>query len=113
MGLDFADDARSVLDERFTAREKGYSGSRQVIRACANAIRALHRGEWDEARKLIEQAAALLSEITVTLAGHPDILHAGFVWDAAKEYAEARITEALFKEQPVPGFIELEIDPVP
>ena len=113
MNFDFAEDARSVLDERFTVREKGYSGSRQVIRACANAIRALHRREWDEARRLIEQAGAQLSEITKTLAGHPDILHAGFVWDAAKEYAEARITEALFKEEPVPGFLELGIDPVP
>jgi translin len=113
MNFDFVEDARSVLDERFTVREKGYSGSRQVIRACANAIRALHRREWDEASRLIEQAGAQLSEITETLVGHPDILHAGFVWDAAKEYAEARITEALFKEKPVPGFVELGIDPVP
>ncbi len=113
MGLNFADDARSVLDERFTAREKGYSGSRQVIRACANAIRALHRGEWESARELIEQAGSQLAEIMATLAGHPDVLHAGFVWDAAKEYAEARITEALFKDEPVPSFVELGIDPVP
>jgi predicted translin family RNA/ssDNA-binding protein len=66
MGLDFADDARSVLDERFTAREKGYSGSRQVIRACANSIRALHRGEWESAHDLIEQAGSQLAEITET-----------------------------------------------
>jgi translin len=113
MESDFANEARSILDERFVAREKGFSGSRQVIRASANAIRALHRREWEEANKLIEQAGAQLGDITETLLGHPDILHAGFVWDAAKEYAEARITEALFKEEPVPGFTELGIDPVP
>jgi len=113
MEFDFANDARSILDGRFAAREKGYTGSRLVIRASANAIRALHRNEWDEASQLVGQAEALLTEIMDTLSGHPDILHAGFVADAAKEYAEARITEALFKEQPVPGFTELGIDPVP
>jgi translin len=113
MEFDFADDARSILDGRFAAREKGFTGSRLVIRASANAIRALHRNEWDEASKLIEQAGSLLAEITGALAEHQDILHAGFVADAAKEYAEARITEALFKQEPVPGFYKLGIDPVP
>jgi translin len=113
MEFDFADDARSILDGRFVAREQGFTGSRRVIRSSANAIRALHRNEWDEASLLIGQAGALLAEITETLSGHPDILHSGFVPDAAKEYAEARITEALFKEEPVPGFTELGIDPVP
>jgi translin len=73
----------------------------------------LHRNEWDEASQLIQQAGALLHEITDTLSPHQDVLHAGFVSDAAKEYAEARITEALFKQEDVPGFSELGIDPVP
>lgn len=113
MGPDFADDARSVLDARFAARERGITGSRKVIRASANGIRALHREEWDSATELIGEAGAELAEISAALAGHPDILYAGFVADAAKEYAEARITEALFKGEPVPGFADLGIDPVP
>jgi translin len=113
MGPEFADDARAVLDARFAAREKSIAGSRRVIRSSANGIRALHRGEWDSASALIAEAGAELADISATLAGHPDILHAGFVADAAKEYAEARITEALFKGGPVPGFEDLGIDPVP
>ena len=113
MGPDFADDARSVLDARFAARERGITGSRKVIRVSANGIRALHREEWDSATELIGEAGAELAEISAALAGHPDILYAGFVADAAKEYAEARITEALFKGEPVPGFADLGIDPVP
>jgi translin len=113
MGPDFTEDARSVLDARFAAREKGITGSRKVIRSSANGIRALHRGEWDSASELIGQAGTELAEINAVLAEHPDILHAGFVADAAKEYAEARITEALFKGGPVPGFEDLGIDPVP
>lgn len=113
MNLDFADDARAVLDARFIAREKGITGSRKVIRSSANGIRALHRGEWEAASELIAEAGALLSEITGALEEHPDILYAGFIADAAKEYAEARITEALFKGEDPPGFADLIIDPVP
>jgi translin len=113
MDLGFGDDARAILDARFAAREKGIAGSRKVIRSSANGIRALHRGEWDAAGGLIDQAGALLAEITGALHDHPDILHAGFISDAAKEYAEARITEALFRGRPIPGFVELGIDPIP
>jgi translin len=113
MDLGFAEDARAILDARFAVREKGIAGSRKVIRSSANGIRALHRGEWDSAAGLIDDAGALLAEITAALQDHPDILHAGFVSDAAKEYAEARITEALFRAWPVPGFADLGIDPVP
>lgn len=113
MDFEFVDDARSILDARFVAREKGITGSRRVIRSSANGIRALHRGEWEGASELIAEAGLLLAEITTALEGHPDILYAGFIADAAKEYAEARLTEALFKEEPLPGFIELGIDPVP
>ncbi|MGH8870501.1 MAG: haloacid dehalogenase [Acidimicrobiia bacterium] len=113
MDLDFADDARAILDARFAAREKGITGSRKVIRSSANGIRALHRGEWESAAGLIAEAGALLEEITSALEVHPDILYAGFIADAAKEYAEARITEALFRGRPLPGFAELGIDAVP
>ncbi|MCZ6630604.1 MAG: haloacid dehalogenase [Actinobacteria bacterium] len=113
MNPDSIDKIRSVLDARFAAREKGITGSRKVIRASANGIRALHRGEWDKAAGLIGEAGALLDEISNASADHPEIRHAGFVSDAAKEYAEARITEAIFKDEPVPTFEDLGIDPVP
>ncbi|HEX6146474.1 MAG TPA: haloacid dehalogenase [Acidimicrobiia bacterium] len=113
MDLGFAEDARAILDARFAVRERGIAGARKVIRSSANGIRALHRGEWETAAGLVDEAGAVLSEITTDLADHPDILHAGFIADAAKEYAEARITEALFQGRPIPGFADLGIDPIP
>jgi translin len=44
---------------------------------------------------------------------HQDILHAGFVTDAAKEYAEARITAAIFAGEALPTATDMGIDPVP
>ncbi len=108
-----ADSIRPILDDRFDAREQGISGSRKVIRFSANAIRALHRGEADQAEVLIEQAANLLAEITAGLSGHPDILHAGFISDAAKECAEAHLTRAALAGDRLPLASELGIDPVP
>ena len=113
MAFDFVEDARLILDSRFQARERGITGSRRVIRSSANAIRALHRGEWEKAEGLVAEAGDLLREISDGLSDHPSILHAGFINDAAKEYAEARITAALFRGEQMPGFDELGIDPVP
>ncbi len=113
MNLGFIDRARQILDARFAAREAGITGSRQVIRAAANGIRALHRAQWDEAEELIAESGRLMAGIQLALADHPETLHAGFVSDAAKEYAEARITQAVFTGTPIPSFEELGIDPVP
>ena len=107
------DEIRTILDARFAAREKGITGSRKVIRASANAIRALHRSEWEEAERLIGDAEQELTEIWAALEGQPELVGAGFVSDAAKEYAEARITQAVFLEEEIPGFEDLSMDPVP
>ena len=113
MNLDSIGQIRAILDARFAAREKGITGSRRVIRASANGIRALHRREWDQAAVLIDTAKAELAEISDALVDHPEMKHAGFVSDAAKEYAEARITQAVFTDLEIPTFEDLEMDPVP
>ena len=92
---DMSSAVRSVLDDKYRVREIGLANSRQIIRRSANAIRSIHRGEMDEAAVLMEEAGTLLAETNLALEDHPDILHAGFVSDASKEYAEARLTAAL------------------
>ena len=87
--------ARVELDAEFAARERALTLSRKVIRSSANAIRALHRGEVSAAEVLMEEAAALVEEAEATVADHGSVRYAGFVDDAAKEYAEARLTYAL------------------
>lgn len=105
--------ARPVLDDRFSARERGLADCRKVIRSSANAIRNLHRGDTQTAAGLLDEAGRLLSGIQQTLADHPDILYAGFVSDAAKEYAEGRLTAAVFAGDPLPVPEDLGVDPVP
>jgi translin len=107
------DAVRPVLDERFAARERGLANCRKVIRSSANSIRNLHRGDTTAAAALADEAGRLLADAQSALADHPDVLHAGFVSDAAKEYAEARLTAALFAGSSLPSHVDLGIDPVP
>ena len=67
------------MTSRSRAREEALSISRQVIRYSANAIRAVHRGEFEEAQNLIHQAGERLEETQ----GHaprkpPNILRRAF-----------------------------------
>lgn len=110
---DLSDEVRSILDARFAARERAINGSRKVIRAAANAIRALHRSEWEEAERLVSESGNLLTSIIDVLEANPELLSHAVVQDAEKEYAEARITQAIFTGVKVPSFEDLGIDVVP
>jgi translin len=106
------DPIRVILDSRFRAREAAITNCRDVIRSSANAIRSLHRHEWEPAKALRDRAGQLLSEINQSLIDHPDIFHAGFLHDAAKEYAEAAVCAALFLDEPLPTPELLGVEPV-
>ena len=102
---------RSELDSKTEARDRALAASRQAIRACGNAIRALHRYETENATGLIKEAQAHIDEARSALATHPDMLHAGFIHDAEKEFAEARITFALITDDKFPTPEELAVSP--
>ena len=100
---------RSYFSTEDSARETGLRLSRESIRFSANAIRAVHRGEYDQARELIDSSRANVEEMSRTLAQHGELLHGGFVHNAQKEYAEACITLALVSGQTLPDPDELGI----
>lgn len=104
---------RARLDAKHAARERALVASRRAIRACANAIRAIHRGEFDGARALLEEARAAIEEGREAVRDHPDVGFAGHLQDAQKEYAEARITEALVAGAPIPAPEELGVEDAP
>ena len=54
-----AESADAALRETHEAREQALTLSRRVVRSSANSIRAAHRGELDEARRLVAEAADL------------------------------------------------------
>ncbi|MGH9130094.1 MAG: haloacid dehalogenase [Acidimicrobiales bacterium] len=68
---------------------------RAVIQASGRAIRAVHRHDTDAYTEHVSRAAAELRRAQEVLAPYPGVYYAGFLHDAAKEYAEARLTAAL------------------
>ena len=111
------DDLTRSLHERFdaktAARERALPSARRSIRASANAIRAIHRGELDRANELMAESRAAIEEGLSAVADHPDVRFAGYLQDAQKEYAEARTTFALVTGEAVPGPSDIDVEDAP
>lgn len=101
---------RVQFDGKDEARERGLVRSREVVRHSANAIRAIHRRQFDEARELIARIHTLVVEMNAVLTAYPDVKYAGFVHDAQKEYAEAAIFLSVVAGDPLPDPDTLEVD---
>lgn len=107
---DLAEPARQRLVAHHQARERSYGESREVIRAAANAIRAVHRGEVERADELLALAAQRLEAAAEAARPFPAVFHGGFLQDAMKEFAEARITRAVLAGAPPEPADELGVD---
>jgi translin len=101
------------FDAKVGARERALPAARRSIRASANAIRAVHRGESERARELIGESRAALDDGLDGVADHPDVRFAGYLQDAQKEYAEANITLALVTGSTLPSPSELDVEDAP
>ena len=105
------DRAIEQLTSRNRDREQALSVSREVIRSSANAIRAVHRAEFDEAKRLIGTAKSRLEDAEHIRSDNPLIYNAGFMNDARKEFTEANITLAVISAQDIPSAEELGVEP--
>jgi translin len=103
---------RQTLSSRDAARERVIPLCRETIRHSGNAIRAIHRQEFDQARELLKSARSYLSEVEPGISGAGELGYAGLVRDAQKEFAEASITLALVRGKPLPDPDELGVDAV-
>lgn len=97
--------------ERLNAiRDRALNEGRQIVRLSANTIRAVHRGELEDAHTELKTARTLLGSLTESLQPFGAIYWAGYVQDAMKEFAEASITLAIVEQLPLPGPVQLGIE---
>src|SRR5439155_26308894 len=80
---------RAKLEAAHQARERGLAACRRTIRACGQAIQAVHRCQPDEVARLTAEAGDALREAHEALTPCPTVMYAGLLHDAEKEYAEA------------------------
>jgi translin len=105
-----AEKIHQAFEARTQARDRALADARQVTRHSAQAIRAIHREEHDNAYEQIAQARELVRSMQSDLSGLPELYYAGYTQDAIKEFVEANITCALIENQPLPSPEELNVE---
>lgn len=102
-----AEQIHQAFEARTNARDEVLSQARTLTRYCANAIRAVHRDDFDIARENLELASKIANSFQTDLGEYPDLYYAGYTQDALKEYAEANIVYALVIDEELPSPQEL------
>ncbi len=97
------EEARTALAAKHAAREVTLTACRQTIQSCAAAIRAVQREEYAPAERLIDEAAGHLARAAAAVLDQPDVRHGGYLHDAKKEFAEAHLTLAFVRGDPIPA----------
>lgn len=96
------EDIRAEFEAKSAVRDAALQRSRTLIRHCADAIRAAHRGDFDEADALLAIARTSAREMTADLEDYPDLYHAGYTQDALKEYVEAQVVYVFIRDGDLP-----------
>lgn len=101
---------RQDFSAKDAAREKALPLCREAIRHSGNAIRAVHRRQFDQAGEILKAAGRLLKEAEQNIAAGSELRNTGFLRDAQKEFAEGSITLALITGRKLPDPDELGTD---
>jgi translin len=104
------EEIRSEFEAKSAVRDTALQRSRTLIRYCANAIRAAHRGDWAEGEELLTTASQAARELVTDLEDYPDLFYAGYTQDALKEYVEAQAVHAFIRDGSLPTPVELGVE---
>jgi translin len=105
-----SDDVRATCEAKSAARDTAINQSRTLIQYCANAIRAVHRHEWENAQERLGKAQEAADALRAQVDGYPDLYHSGYTQDALKEYVEAYATYALVRGEALPTPDSLKVE---
>ncbi len=110
-GLDIIEEKiRQNFISKNAARDAALAKSRELIRYCSLSIRATHRGEHDEAVKLLGRAGEISAAMKQDVSAYADLYFTGYVQDALKEFAEANIVHALITDNRIPDPEAIGVD---
>jgi translin len=104
------EEIRAEFEDKSAVRDAALQRSRTLIRHCANAIRATHRGEAEQAQALLDTAGQAARELTADLKPYRDLYHAGYTQDALKEYVEAQVAYAFIHDGALPTPAQLGVE---
>lgn len=106
---DIAADIEAQLNEKEEVREIALKASRNIVKLCGTAIRAMHTGA-DPLGPMGEAMEELQKLVGITR-GFPDIQYSGIVESAMQEYVEVRLLHAYMEKTALPPHLELGVTP--
>lgn len=101
---------REAFVAKNAARDTAISASRELIRHCSEAIRAIHRREWESAEAKLAVAQQAADDLRVVVEDYPDLAHSGYTTDALKEVVEAFATYAIIRGTALPTPENLNVE---
>ena len=107
---EIAERIHTTFVTRTAVRDHLLAQARTLTRLCANAIRAAHREDRQEARTQLAEASRLAAGFHALGKEYPDLYYAGYTQDALKEYAEASIVYALLDGPNLPSPEDLGLE---
>jgi len=107
---ELTDKAHQDFEARHQVRENALKQTRKLTRHAANAIRAIHRNERENAEENMDAANIIVKNLLNSLKDYPEFYFSGYTQDALKEYVEARLTINFLSNKPQPSPEELGIE---
>ena len=107
---EIAERIHTTFVTRTAVRDQLLAQARTLTRHCANAIRAAHREDRQEAHTQLAEASRLADGFHALSKEYPDLYYAGYTQDALKEYAEASIVYALLDGPNLPAPEDLGLE---
>lgn len=110
---ELAETVRQDFERRHQVREKALRLARELTARSAHAIRAIHRGEVEEAEANMQEARSIVDELKKSVEPDAEIYYSGYTQDAIKEFVEARLTINMIQNKPLALPAELGVECAP
>jgi len=103
--------AQEEIREAYEQRNDLMRAVRRTTKLAKRAIFSIHKGQLDEARKLLDEAREELAEMRAFLDERPDVAGINALGPAYQEYSEAEILLAIVSGSDIPEPDELGVPP--
>ena len=98
------------FEAKNAVRDGALRQSRQLIRLCANTIRAIHRDDFAEADEMLASARQAADRLIDDVSAYPDLYFTGYTQDAMKELSEAYLTYSFVRDIDLPTPQSLRVE---
>ncbi|MFX0133482.1 MAG: haloacid dehalogenase [Candidatus Hodarchaeota archaeon] len=92
---------REDLDKEDSIREETLVKIREIIRSSGKAIRAMHKGQFESAKEIIDKTSDDIKTLEEIKESSPNIYYKNYIIDAQQEFCEARLFYALLTKEDI------------